>query len=30
MNGTHGSIIARLMEILRALELGSGPALIES
>jgi hypothetical protein len=29
MNGTHGSIIARLMEILRALELGSGPALID-
>jgi len=29
MNGTHGSVIARLMEILHALELGSGPTLIE-
>jgi hypothetical protein len=29
MNGAHGSIIARLMENLHALELGSGPTLID-
>src|SRR6266542_2700741 len=28
LNGAQGSVIARLMEMLQALELGSGPALI--